>query len=126
MRSHLNPMVVDLFCGCGGFGLAAHLAGFSTAWAADIDPVLASSYPLNFAGIIPKQWDLSIVPDAVLTAECGRSVAPRHRAPGQYTGSRWRYFSPWNLIREIPFLKNSLPTVDTRTCFQAGAKENLA
>lgn len=40
--------LVDLFCGCGGFSLGAHQAGFDVAAAFDIDPVLTSSFSKNF------------------------------------------------------------------------------
>lgn len=43
-----KPSIVDLFCGCGGFGLGAELAGFRTIAAIDIEPNLLSSYRLNF------------------------------------------------------------------------------
>lgn len=40
--------LVDLFCGCGGFALGAHQAGFDISAAFDVDPVLTSSYKTNF------------------------------------------------------------------------------
>jgi DNA (cytosine-5)-methyltransferase 1 len=40
--------LVELFCGCGGFSLGAHAAGFDVAAAYDIDETLTSSYPRNF------------------------------------------------------------------------------
>lgn len=40
--------LVDLFCGCGGFSLGAHKAGFNVSAAYDIDPILTSSFPSNF------------------------------------------------------------------------------
>lgn len=43
-----KPVLVDLFCGCGGFGLGAELAGFHTIAAIDIDPTLQSAYKNNF------------------------------------------------------------------------------
>ncbi len=43
-----KPLIVDLFSGCGGFGLGAELAGFHTHTAVDIDSTLQSAYKLNF------------------------------------------------------------------------------
>jgi len=43
-----RPLLIDLFSGCGGFSLGAHRAGFHVAAAFDKDPILSSSYPLNF------------------------------------------------------------------------------
>ncbi len=43
-----KPLLVDLFSGCGGFGLGGELAGFHSAIAVDVDPTLQSSYKLNF------------------------------------------------------------------------------
>ena len=40
--------LVDLFCGCGGFSLGAHNAGFDVAVAFDNDPTLTSSFAHNF------------------------------------------------------------------------------
>lgn len=40
--------LVDLFCGCGGFSLGAHQAGFDVAASFDIDPILTSSFSRNF------------------------------------------------------------------------------
>ncbi|MDB5472549.1 MAG: (cytosine-5-)-methyltransferase [Caulobacter sp.] len=47
MAKILGPTIVDLFSGCGGFGLGAELAGFQTVAAVDIDPDLQSAYKLN-------------------------------------------------------------------------------
>lgn len=40
--------LIDLFCGCGGFSLGAHNAGFKVGAAFDIDPILTSSFSHNF------------------------------------------------------------------------------
>ena len=40
--------LVDLFCGCGGFALGAHNAGFDVAAAFDNDSTLTSSFGRNF------------------------------------------------------------------------------
>ena len=50
--------VVDLFCGCGGFGLGAELAGFQTHTAIDIDDDLQSAYRLNFPHAKAIQADI--------------------------------------------------------------------
>lgn len=42
--------IVDLFCGCGGFALGAHNAGFSPSISFDIDANLTSSVSRNFPG----------------------------------------------------------------------------
>ena len=41
-------VIVDLFCGCGGFSLGAELAGFRSLAAIDIDQTLQSGYRRNF------------------------------------------------------------------------------
>jgi len=43
-----RPLVLDLFCGCGGFSLGAELAGFHSIAAVDIDSTLQSAYKRNF------------------------------------------------------------------------------
>lgn len=40
--------IIDLFSGCGGFSLGAHQAGLHVVAAFDNDPILASSFPVNF------------------------------------------------------------------------------
>jgi DNA (cytosine-5)-methyltransferase 1 len=50
--------LVELFCGCGGFSLGAHAAGFEVAAAYDIDETLTSSYPHNFPNT--KLWHRDI------------------------------------------------------------------
>lgn len=51
--------IVDLFCGCGGFGLGAELAGFHTIAAIDIDSTLQSAYKYNFPNTRVINDDLS-------------------------------------------------------------------
>lgn len=41
-------MLLDLFSGCGGLTLGSHNAGFKTELAIDVDPILSSSFPVNF------------------------------------------------------------------------------
>ncbi|WP_313513178.1 DNA cytosine methyltransferase [Pseudomonas sp.] len=40
--------ILDLFSGCGGLALGSKRAGFKTALAVDIDPILSSSFGINF------------------------------------------------------------------------------
>jgi DNA (cytosine-5)-methyltransferase 1 len=54
-----NHLVVDLFSGCGGFGLGAELAGFNCQVAVDIDEILQSAYRLNFPNTQAIQADIS-------------------------------------------------------------------
>ncbi|WP_047550908.1 DNA cytosine methyltransferase [Methylotenera sp. G11] len=53
--------IVDLFSGCGGFGLGAKQAGFDVVAAVDIDKTLQSSYQLNFPQTRTLNGDLSIM-----------------------------------------------------------------
>ncbi|WP_237750136.1 DNA cytosine methyltransferase [Pseudomonas soli] len=48
MISLYRPTFVDLFSGCGGFGLGAALSGFRNIASIDIDENLQYSYKLNF------------------------------------------------------------------------------
>lgn len=54
-----NFKIVDLFSGCGGFGLGAKLAGFDVVLAVDIDRNLQSAYQLNFPKTRVLNGDLS-------------------------------------------------------------------
>lgn len=56
-----KPGIVDLFCGCGGFGLGAELAGFHTIAAIDIEPNLQSAYAKNFPNTKVINGDLSVI-----------------------------------------------------------------
>lgn len=51
--------IVDLFSGCGGFGLGAKQAGFDVVVAIDIDPNLQSAYQRNFPNTRALPGDLS-------------------------------------------------------------------
>ncbi len=66
--------LVDLFSGCGGFSLGAHQAGFKVVAAFDNDPILASSYPLNFPGTRMVQADVSELDGDALRAAAGGRI----------------------------------------------------
>jgi DNA (cytosine-5)-methyltransferase 1 len=53
--------IVDLFCGCGGFGLGAKQAGFDVVVAVDIDKTLQSAYKRNFPNTRVLTGDLAIM-----------------------------------------------------------------
>lgn len=54
-----KPLILDLFCGCGGFSLGAELAGFHSIAAVDIDPTLQSAYKRNFPKTKAVESDVS-------------------------------------------------------------------
>lgn len=54
-----TPTLVDLFSGCGGFGLGGELAGFHSVVAVDVEPKLQSAYKLNFPKTRTITGDLS-------------------------------------------------------------------
>lgn len=54
-----KPKIIDLFAGCGGFSLGAHLAGFDVGLAVDVDPTLSSSFPLNYPNVPLEHWNLA-------------------------------------------------------------------
>jgi len=51
--------LLDLFSGCGGLTLGSKKSGFKTALAIDIDPILSSSFSVNFPEIPFLQEDVS-------------------------------------------------------------------
>ncbi len=55
--------VVDLFCGTGGLSLGSHRAGFRTALALDVDPILTSSFKTNFGDATLMLRDLASISD---------------------------------------------------------------
>ena len=73
MAESRQRRIVDLFAGAGGLSLGAKQAGFRVAAAFDNDPVLTSSFNVNFADTRLIGRDLSAVcADAVRAAAGGR------------------------------------------------------
>lgn len=65
--------IIDLYAGCGGFSLGAHQAGFDVSLAVDVDPILSSSFGLNFPDVALRNWNLAEVdPADIKTAAGGR------------------------------------------------------
>jgi DNA (cytosine-5)-methyltransferase 1 len=67
-------ILADLFCGCGGFSLGAHDAGFHVKVAVDNDPILASSYCYNFPKTRFLLKDISLLDGSALRAEAGGKI----------------------------------------------------
>ncbi|MEJ8574151.1 DNA cytosine methyltransferase [Microbaculum marinum] len=67
--------IIDLFSGCGGFSLGAHLSGFNVSLAVDLDPILSSSFGSNFPGVPLRNWNLAEVEPEQLKAAAGGSPA---------------------------------------------------
>lgn len=66
--------LVDLFCGCGGFSLGAHQAGFDVKAAFDIDPILTSSYRFNFPDTELQLRDVATITGAEIEGIVGGKV----------------------------------------------------
>src|SRR3546814_40471 len=66
--------LVELFCGCGGFSLGAHRAGFEVAAAYDVDEILTSSYPSNFPGTKLLRRDVAQLTGSQIVADVGGPV----------------------------------------------------
>lgn len=58
--------IIDLFCGAGGFTLGAHAAGFETALAIDVDPILSSAITFNHPNLPFFREDLAEVSSSKL------------------------------------------------------------
>lgn len=63
-----------MFCGCGGFSLGAHQAGFDVAAAIDIDPVLTSSFSKNFPRTKLQLADVGLLSGGEVEAIAGGKV----------------------------------------------------
>jgi DNA (cytosine-5)-methyltransferase 1 len=68
------PSILDLYSGCGGLSLGAHQAGFSTTLAIDSDPILSSSFELNFPAATVLRSDIREVDAALLKAKLPSGV----------------------------------------------------
>lgn len=74
MDSRQNkPLILDLFCGCGGFSLGAELAGFHSVAAIDIDPTLQSAYKRNFPNTKAVEGNVS----EILLSDWRQLIGPK-------------------------------------------------
>jgi DNA (cytosine-5)-methyltransferase 1 len=69
-----KPRILDLFSGCGGFSLGAHLAGFEVSLAVDLDSILSSSFTTNFPRVPLRNWNVCDVEPSALNAKGGSRV----------------------------------------------------
>lgn len=69
-----KPQIIDLFCGCGGFSLGAHAAGLEPAIAFDIDPILTSSFSVNYPRTKLVLADLSKLRGADIERELSSKI----------------------------------------------------
>lgn len=83
------PTIVDLFSGCGGFSLGAHLAGFQSVAALDIDENLQSAYRRNFPRTTAVQASV-----AEIGPNDWSQLIGRHRPDGVIGGPPCQGFSP--------------------------------
>ena len=83
-----KPIIVDLFSGCGGFGLGAELAGFDCRVAVDIDETLQSAYRLNFPKTQAIQADIG-----KLECSAWRFLLKKRRPDGVIGGPPCQGFS---------------------------------
>jgi DNA (cytosine-5)-methyltransferase 1 len=68
------PTLLDLFSGCGGLALGSKNAGFTTSLAVDIDPILSSSFPVNFPATPFLHADVSTLTAANLRSRLPNGV----------------------------------------------------
>ena len=87
MRQNTRGLV-DLFCGAGGLSLGAHMAGFSTQLAVDIDRNLAATFSQNF----PRS-NLQLLDLAEVTGKSLRNLAGPTRPVGVVGGPPCQGFS---------------------------------
>ena len=66
--------LVDLFCGCGGFSLGAHAAGFDVVSAYDVDPNLTLSFSRNFPDTGLNLEDVTTLTGERLLASAGGKI----------------------------------------------------
>ncbi|MHC8338063.1 DNA cytosine methyltransferase [Pseudomonas sp. HLT2-19-2] len=83
-----KPTIIDLFCGCGGLGLGAELAGFHSLAAVDIDADLQSAYRLNFPSTKVIQADIGL-----LDSSAWKSIIGDNRPDGIIGGPPCQGFS---------------------------------
>lgn len=74
MAGSPKPKAIDLFCGCGGFSLGAHEAGFDVVRAYDNNPILTSSFEKNFPNTTLRNRDVSQLTGAEIEQDVGSKI----------------------------------------------------
>lgn len=75
MMGYVGAMkLVELFCGTGGFSRGAHNAGFEIAAAYDKDPILTSSYGINFPKTNLHLRDVGLLTADEIRADVGDEI----------------------------------------------------
>jgi DNA (cytosine-5)-methyltransferase 1 len=100
--ANANGTIVDLFSGCGGFSLGAHLAGFKSLAAIDVEPILQSGYKRNFPS--SRAIEASV---ADISANDWQHILNSKRPDGVLGGPPCQGFS-WIGRRDVLDPRNSL------------------
>jgi DNA (cytosine-5)-methyltransferase 1 len=69
-----KPVLVDLFCGCGGLTLGARQAGFHSALSVDYDRTLTHSFERNFPDASLRIADIGTLQPQAIRDVVGRDV----------------------------------------------------
>lgn len=82
LKKGKSPRVLDLFAGCGGLSLGAHLAGGDILGAVEIDPIAARTHAINFhdgSEVHAISRDITNTPPDQLLSDFGIPRRSQHR-----------------------------------------------
>lgn len=88
-----RPVVIDLFCGAGGFSLGFETAGFSIRWAIDDDPLACESFKANFPQCRVVQGDICEIAPTLEKGSLPKLGIPPDRLWGVIGGPPCQSFS---------------------------------